>query len=317
MSGWALSAWPADTPYDGASMSDHAAKPGREQTWTTRSLLRWTGQFLESKGVDAPRLAAELLLAHALDLPRIRLYTDLDRPASPPECAAYRELVEKAAAHHPIQYLIGHAHFFSLTFDVDPRVLVPRPSTETLVEHVIWQARHVPGFAQPAIADVGTGSGCIAIALAKNLSDARIAATDPSAEALDAARHNAEQHGVADRIDFLQGPLYEPLRGRHFAFVVSNPPYISDREWEDVPPNVKAHEPPNALRAGPDGLDVLRPLIAGAADRLNAPGQLVLEIAASQKQAVLDLAEQEKGLTHPRILPDLEGHPRMLLADLG
>jgi release factor glutamine methyltransferase len=231
-------------------MNAQPAKPGTGEKWTIRRLLRWTSQFLESKGVDAPRLSAELLLAHVLEVPRIRLYTDLDRPASPLERAAYRELVEKAAAHHPIQYLIGEAHFFSLRLEVDPRVLVPRPSTETLVEHVIWQTRHIPGFAVPAIADIGTGSGCIAIALAKNLPEARITATDTSSEALELARHNAEQHGVAERIDFFEGPLYEPLRGRHFSFVVSDPPYISDAEWAEVPRNVREHDPARRAPAG-------------------------------------------------------------------
>lgn len=286
-----------------------------EKPWTTRRLLDWTAEYLQAKGVDAPRLSAEMLLAHVLQRPRIKLYMELDRPASPLERAAYRDLVERAVRHEPVQYLVGTAPFFSLGFEVDRRVLIPRPSTETLVEHVIQHTRRTPGFAAPLIADIGSGSGAIAVALAKNLPDARVIATDTSAEALDLARKNAERHGVADRVEFRQGPTFEPLTGGPFAFIVSNPPYISDAEWGEVAPNVKDHEPVHALRGGADGLAVLRPLIAGADRYLAKPGQLVLEIAASQKQAVLDLAGQNPRLSNPRVLADHEGLPRMLLAD--
>lgn len=295
-------------------MNAHQTR-SRDRTWTTRQLLEWTAAYLQGKGVDSPRLSAELLLAHVLETPRIELYLDLDRPASPLERAAYRELVEKAGAHHPVQYLTGQAHFFSAAFEVDPRVLIPRPCTETLVEHVVQHHRRTPGFAAPAIADIGTGSGCIAVALAKNIADARLFATDTSEDALELARRNAERHGVADRIEFRSGSLYEPLKGLRFAYIVSNPPYIPDDEWEAVEPNVKEHEPAAALRGGADGLDYLRPLIEEAADYLEDPGQLVLEIASSRKKQVIELVEAAKGLTHPRVLPDHEGKPRMLLAD--
>lgn len=283
--------------------------------WTTRRLLDWTSRHFEQKGVADARLSAELLLAHVLEVPRIKLYMELDRPASPLELSAYRDLVEKAVAHHPVQYLLGEAHFFSLTFKVTADTLIPRPSTETLVEHIIHHTRVTPGFRAPQIAEIGTGSGIIAVSLAKNLPDAHIVATDISEPALAVARQNAERHGVADRIEFRAGSLYEPLHGHLFHYVVSNPPYIPDAEWEQVAANVRDYEPTAALRAGAEGLDVLRPLIAGGAAHLQDPGQLVLEIAASQKAAVLELAGQAKGLERPRVLADHEAHPRMLLAD--
>ena len=286
-----------------------------DPTWTTRRLLDWTSRYLQSKEVDSPRLAAEMLLAHVLEMPRINLYMDPDRPATPLERAAYRELVEKAAAHAPVQYLVGSAHFYSLSFAVDEHTLIPRPCTETLVEHVITHARRTPGFRDSAIADIGTGSGAIAIALAKNLPGSTVVATDISPGALDLARRNAQTHGVADRIDFRQGPFFEPLGASRFNYILSNPPYIPDHEWDAVPPNVKDHEPPTALRAGADGLDVLRPLIADAHTYLNRPGQIVFEIAACNKQPVLDLAAANTHLTNPHILPDHENHPRFLLAD--
>ena len=285
------------------------------KTWTTRQLLNWTAPYLEARGVDAPRLAAELMLGHILETPRIKLYMDMDRPASPLERAAYRELVERAAAHEPVQYLVGEAHFFSLEFEVDPGVLIPRPSTETLVEHVIEHARRTPGFLNPLIVDLGTGSGAIAVALAAHMQSARLVATDISDAALAVAQRNAERHGVADRIEFRTGALFEPLTGVRADYMISNPPYISDAEWDEVEPNVRDYEPVHALRAGADGLDVIRPLIAGAAGLLNSPGQLVVEIAASQPQSVINLVEQHEGLTNPRVLPDHEGHARMLLAD--
>jgi release factor glutamine methyltransferase len=286
-----------------------------DEIWTTRRLLDWTAGHLKARGVESPRLAAEMLLAHVLELPRIRLYMDLDRPASPLERAAFRQLVERAAAHEPVQYLIGSAPFFSLTFEVNPSVLVPRPSTETLVEHIIQHARRTPGFAAPLIADIGTGSGVIAIGLAKSLPDARIIATDISPEALELTARNAQRHSVADRIDLRAGPLFEPLAGQRCQYLVSNPPYIGDAEWSQVPANVR-REPVAALRGGVDGLDVLRPLIARGHEILARPGQLVLEIAASQKQAVLELAAANPHLRNPRVLPDHENLPRMLLADL-
>ena len=286
-----------------------------DRPWTTRRLLEWTSGYLERQAVDAPRLAAEMLLGRVLGVERIRLYMDLDRPSTELERAAYRQLVERAAAHEPVQYLVGEAYFFALPFKVTADVLIPRPSTELLVEHVIQHTRQTPGLVNARIADVGTGSGCIAVAVAQHLLDCHVVATDVDEQALAVGRANAEQHGVADRIEWRCGSLYEPLAGGRFNYIAANPPYISDAEWDQLPANVKDHEPARALRGGSDGLDYLRPLIAGAAYLLSSPGQLVLEIAASQKQAVLDLAAASKGLAHPRVLPDREGHPRMLLAD--
>lgn len=291
-----------------------AAASRSDAPWTTRRLLAWTTEHFTKKGIDSPRLSAEMLLAHVLEVGRLKLYTDPDRPASELERAAFRDLVERASRHEPVDYLVGYCPFFSLMLKVDRRVLIPRPSTETLVEHVLQHARRTPGFTAPLVADVGTGSGAIAVAVAKNLPNCRVIATDLSADALEVARQNAADQGVADRVEFRLGNLLEPLAGLRFHYLLSNPPYISDVEWEQVAPNVKDYEPHTALRGGADGLDFIRGLIAGAAARLERPGQLVLEIAAAQKQAVLALAE-EAGLKHPRVLADHEGLPRVLVAD--
>jgi len=169
--------------------------------WTTRKLLRWTGEYLERKAVDSPKLSAELLLAHVLGTSRIKLYADLDRPAAELERAAYRELVERAAKHEPVQYLIGEAHFFSNVFEVSPDVLIPRPSTEAVVEHIIQHARRTPGFTTPLVADVCTGSGAIAIALAKHLPNCRVVATDVDSARREILRASHGEHARITVID--------------------------------------------------------------------------------------------------------------------
>ncbi len=288
------------------------------QLWTTKQLLAWTTSAFERKGIDSPRVCAEMLLAHVLGQPRLKLYMEPERPSSELERAAFRALVERAMHDEPVDYLVGLAPFFSMMLKVSPAVLIPRPSTETLVEHVLQHARRTPGFTNPRIADIGTGSGAIAVALAKQFakagSSATIIATDIREDALAIAKENAQLQGVADRIDFRQGDLLEPVRGERFTYLISNPPYIPDHEWDAVEPNVKDHEPTHALRAGPDGLDYIRPLIASAKKHLTDPGQLVIEIAACQRQQVLDLAT-EHGLRHPSVLVDHEKLPRVLVAD--
>ncbi len=289
--------------------------PAEQTKWTTRELLRWTGEFFRKKGVDNPRLHAEMLLASVAGVDRLKLYMDADRPANELERATFRELVERAAQHEPVEYLVGYCPFFSLKLKVTPDVLIPRPSTETLVEHVLQHARRTPDLHTPTIADIGTGSGAIAIALAKNLKHAHIIATDASEAALAVARENAETYGLTDRIEFIAGDLLEPLQGQRVQFLLSNPPYISDAEWNEVPANVKAYEPVSALRGGADGLKFIRPLIEHAREHLAEPGQLAIEFAASQEKQILSLANQAAGLAHAHILPDHEHLPRVLVAD--
>lgn len=279
-------------------------------------LLAWTADYFARRDVDSPRLAAETLLAHVLGVKRIMLYADVDRPASELERAAFRDLVERAAAHEPVDYLVGASPFYALSFKVTPAVLIPRPSTETLVEHIIQHSRRTPGFRTPLIADVGVGSGAIAVTLAMHLPAGHVIATDISADALAVARENAQAHGVADRIQFREGDLLEPLadqRGR-LTYLVSNPPYIPDDEWDHVAPNVRDHEPTRALRGGVDGLRYIQPLIEQAGPLLAAPGQLVLEIAAVQRDKVVRLA-RDAGLQHAHVLADHEALPRVLVAD--
>jgi release factor glutamine methyltransferase len=298
---------------------DQAARPMTE-TWTTKSLLRWMTRRFEERGIDAPRVVAELLLAHVLECDRTRLYMESDRPASAAELEALRALVQRAQDDEPVQYIVGRAAFFGRDLEVERCTQIPQPCTEDLVEAVLaWQRRRGEEGPQPAsvIADVGTGSGCIAIALACQLPGARIVATDLVPAALALAGRNAERHGVAGCITFLDGDGLAPL-AEHAPFdaICSNPPYIPDHEWDGglVQPSVKSHVPASALRGGPDGLDVIRPLIAGAGALLKPGGLLAVEIADSQRDAVLALVEQAPDLGDGEVRKDGDSLWRILLA---
>lgn len=293
----------------------------RTEQWTTRRLLAWMTEFLSEKSVDSPRVVGEMLLSHVLDCDRMRLYMEVDRPASPAELSRLRELVKRAAAHEPAQYLIGKAWFFGREYAVNRSTLIPRPSTETLVERVIGWARGQNGpDDEPRsirIADIGTGTGCIAVSLAADLPHASLLASDISGEAIELARTNAEHHGVLDRIEFQSGSLFEAIEaagGGPLDVICSNPPYIPDHEWEQVAPNVKDYEPAPALRAGADGLNVIRPLIAGAGARLRPGGLLAIEIANCQKDAAIDLVNGASNLDEAEVVKDHEGLWRVLLA---
>ncbi len=287
-------------------------------TWTTRTLLAWMTEAFAKAGLDSPRLMSEMLLAHVLGCDRIRLYTDADRPASEPERSTLRALVQRALKHEPVQYLVGEAWFFSMPLHVDRRVLVPRPSTETIVERVLQHARAATNFEAPQIADVCTGSGAIAVALLKNLPTASAVATDISADALAVAKQNAERHAVAPRLTPAQGDLLEPLRAHApsagFHVIASNPPYIPDAEWNDVPRNVREHEPEIALRGGADGLRFVRTLLTKAPDLLRSGGLLLVEIAASAANEARAVAESNAALREVQILKDWEGLDRVVLA---
>ena len=277
------------------------------------------GQFFARKQIDSPRLCAELLLAHVLGCERMRLYMDTDRPASAAELTRLRALVERAGRHEPIQYLLGEAWFFTRPFAVTPATLIPRPSTERIIEEVLQRLRSESRMTEPlTIVDIGTGSGILAITFAASLPAARVIATDISPEAIAVARANAQRHGVSDRIEFVHGSLLEPLVHRtplvQVDFLVSNPPYISNAEWDGVEMNVRDFEPTMALRAGADGLDYLRPLIAASHQFVRPGGEVLLEIADSQAEVVRLLAAENPVLAEVRILSDYEQLPRVLAA---
>lgn len=297
---------------------------GTTQAWTTRRLLAWMGEAFTQKGIDSPRLCAEMLVAHVLGCERLKLYMDQDRPASPLERDQLRGLVSRALEHEPIQYLVGEAWFYGMALHVDRRVLIPRPCTQTIVEQVIEHSRTTPGFGGHhdgdglLIADVCTGSGAIGLALAKSLPGARIVMTDLSAAALEVASANAEKHGLSERVDLVEGDLLEALeahagaRSGRLHYLVSNPPYIPDDEWDAVEPNVKDHEPEMALRGGADGLDLVRPILEGAPGRLRPGGLVLVEVADARAEAAAEIARAQDALEAVEIIRDQEGFRRVI-----
>jgi release factor glutamine methyltransferase len=288
----------------------------QEQTWTIRRLLEWTSGFFKRKNVDPARLSAELLLAHVLGVPRIKLYTDYERILGDAQLAQFRALVQRAAEHEPIAYLTGRAHFFNLEFEVNSDVLIPRPDSETIVENVLQLARHQPGLESPRVLDLCTGSGCIAAAIAHHLKTSTVVATEVSSSAVALAKRNIERLGMADRVSVELGDLYEPLSrivdARPFDLIVANPPYIPTTQIDALDPSVRDYEPKVALDGGLDGLSVHRRILAGAGEHLVAGGQLFVEIQFDQGPAALQLACSCETLESPRILKDHAGHDRVL-----
>jgi len=286
------------------------------QQWTVRRILEWTQGFFARKQVEPARLSAELLLSHVLNQPRIKLYTDFERPLTQQELDVYRPLVQRAGEHEPIAYLTGKAHFFNLEFEVNRDVLIPRPDTETIVENVLQLARREAGFEAPRVLDLCTGSGCIAAAIAAHLKTATVVAIDNSAAAIVVAKRNVDKLNLSERISIELGDLYEPLTrivdAQPFDLIVSNPPYIPTAEWEKLDRSVKDYEPRTALDGGDDGLDFHRRILNGVQERLRPAGQMFLEIMFDQGPGAMELAESFGFLDNMRIIKDHSGNARVL-----
>ena len=286
--------------------------------WTVRRLLEWTTPFFTRKQVDSPRLSAELLLAHVLDVPRIKLYTDYERVLPDKQLTAFRSLVQRASEHEPIAYLTGRAHFFNLEFEVNRDVLIPRTDTETLVENVLQLARNQAGFEAPRVLDLCTGSGCVAAAIAHHLKAATVLATDISAAAVALARKNVERLELSGRVTIEQGDLFEPLTRivdvSPFHLIVANPPYIPTAQIETLDRSVRDYEPIAALDGGLDGLVLHRRILAEAPHRLVPGGHVFLEIAFDQGELAAQVAAEFPQLERVRVLKDYAGHDRVLAA---
>ena len=282
--------------------------------YTIGEILNRTATYLQEKGLENARLNAETLLSTVLHTSRIDLYMRFDRPLGGRELSAVRDLIKRRLSGHPLQYLTGQTEFYSLTLRVSPAALIPRPETEILVSALLQRLNRESG--DLAVADVGTGCGNIAIALAVHLDRARLWATDRSPEALALARENARTHGVEDRIGFLQGDLLTPLEDRRvrLAAVISNPPYVSTDELKKLPVEIRDHEPREALDGGPDGLEVIRRLIPVAADALVPGGWLALEIGAGQAGRVEESISRSGRYRAAETIPDYNGIPRVVLA---
>lgn len=280
------------------------------ERWTVLKILKWTTDYFAAKGIDSARLEAELLLAATLDLDRVGLYVNFERPLDPGELTAFRERVQRRAAREPLQYIIGETEFWSLVFKVSPAVLIPRADTEILVEEAL---KRIEGSAR--VLDVGTGSGAIAIALAHEKPEIQVMALDCSEQALDVARGNASRYGVAERINFLVGDL-AMLPSGPFEVIVSNPPYIPSRDWEGLMPEVRDHEPRLALDGGEDGLQAYRLLASQAGQLLTPGGWLLVEVGIDQAVSVGDLFKAA-GLAEVTWRDDYAGIPRVVMGQVN
>ncbi len=282
-----------------------------DETWTLRRVLRWTASFFEQKGIENPRLDAELLIAGAQGVDRVRLYMELDKPLSPDELTAIRAHVKRRAQNEPVAYILGQKAFWNLDLAVDARVLVPRPDTERLVELALSRLKPM---AAPIVVDVGTGSGCVALAIAKDRPDAQVHAVDLSAEALAVARVNAERNAVTNVV-FHEGDLLTSLADvTELDLIVSNPPYIASAEVDRLMVDVRAFEPRLALDGGADGLAVIRRLVDQAARRLAPGGGLLFEIGFDQGPAAHALCAAQFHAV--AVHSDYAGHDRVVEATL-
>ena len=279
-------------------------------------MVRLSTQHLSQHGSASARLDAELLAATALGIRRLDLYLQFDRPLDEPELAAIRELVRRRVHGEPIAYITGVREFHSRTFVVTPAVLIPRPETELLVEAALQQGR-ARGAGALRIADLGTGSGCLAVTLACELAQAQVWATDISAAALEVARGNAARHGVVERVTCAQGRWAEPLRDAGpFDLVVSNPPYISAAEMGELAADVRDHEPAAALEAGAEGLDAYMELLPSVAGLMAPAGWIGLEIDPRRRAAVVGLAERAFPGASISVEEDLAGRDRVVAISL-
>ena len=333
------------------------------EAWTIGRLLTWTAEYLKKYGSTSPRLDAEVLLAEARGCTRIDLYTAFAE--EPPEQVrtSFKEMVRRRAEGTPVAYLVGRKEFFSLPFEINPDVLIPRPETEHLVAEAVdrakqltgqapsqtaakidnakldhpntngageggseaeqatelaaeptdqpWRPKPVKSFAGLTIADVGTGSGIIAVSLAKSLSGSRIWALDISKPALTLAARNIEKHGVTNQITLLESDLLSAVEKQTFDLIVSNPPYISESEYDQLPASVKNYEPKGALVSGPSGTEIVSRLLDQSAKRLRSGGWLIIEISPMIAEAVCKLVDRQLW-SEPIISKDLAGHARIV-----
>ena len=283
-----------------------------DEPWTIGRLLSWTTDFLRDKDADSPRLDAEVLLAHALSCQRIDLYTTFEEEPAEAVRSAFRELVRRRAEGTPVAYLVGYREFFSLSFQVTPDVLIPRPETEQLVVRAIDLSKTL---AISRIADVGTGSGILAICCAKHIPESQVIALEISPAALAIAAANAEKHAVSDRIEFLQSDLLANCSAEaHLDLIVSNPPYISTVEMAELDADVRNHEPHVALDGGANGTSVIERLIPQAAERLRPGGWLLIEVSPHNAQRVEQLVAAAEGMTLQDTIRDLASHSRVVQA---
>lgn len=283
----------------------------KKDVWTIQEILNWTRQYFLEKGVDNPRLDAEVLLSHILDKDRLYLYVHFDQPLEEEELAAFRMAVKKRAARFPVAYITGVREFMGLNFEVTPAVLIPRPDTEILVESALTR---LAAAKAPSILDIGAGSGAICVSLLVNLPLAQGVTVDISQEALQVARRNAAKHQVEKRLVFLQGDVFSPVKGQKFTAILSNPPYIPAKEIPGLDPEVR-QEPDLALAGGEDGLDFYRRILQDGRRYLEDTGFMALEVGIGQAEPVAAMAERTGEYRVSETIKDYGGIERVVLLE--
>lgn len=282
----------------------------KKDVWTISSLLNWTVNYFKSKNIQSARLDAEVLLSHVLRQKRIYLYVHFDEPMEQNELSKFREYVKKRAQHVPIAYIIGEREFMGLPFKVTKDTLIPRPDTEILVENVL---NNVDKDKEIEIVDIGTGSGAIILSLLVNLPKAQGKTVDISSKAIEVAKENAVNLQVNDRCEFFVGDLFAPLNGNKFDVIVSNPPYIPQKDIATLEDDVKEYEPVSALTDGGDGLSYYRRLLSEGKAYIKENGFIALEIGIYQSEDVKQIA-MDNGWKNIKIVKDYAGIDRVVLA---
>ena len=284
-----------------------------DKIWTIGRILKWTEQYFKDKGIESPRLDAEVLLAHVLEKQRIYLYVHFDEPLQPGELAAYREMIKKRVLRVPVAQILGEKEFMGLTFKVTADTLVPRPDTEILVQAAVDRLRAMAGEEPLRFADIGTGSGAICLSVLHYLAGTVADTVDISPAARAVAEENAASLGLADRITFHTGDLLQPLSGISFAAILSNPPYLPEADIVKLAPEVRLKEPHTALSGGQDGLDFYRRLANEAPAMLVPGGFTAFEVGIHQAGDVAALLKANPLIDRTEILPDYAGIDRVVV----
>lgn len=279
-----------------------------KQVWTIARLIRWTTTYFQERGIESPRLDTEVLLAHVLQKDRIYLYVHFEEPLEAKELATFHELVRRRGMREPVAYLTGQREFMGLNFQVTPAVLIPRPDTEILVEAALTRLQKIEA---PIIADIGTGSGAIALSVLAHRTEAKAVATDISTEALTVAKRNAESLKVAERVTFRQGDLCAPLAGQIFDAILVNPPYIAESERQSLQPEVRDYEPARALFAEHEGMAFYERLLDETGNFLQAQGFLAVEAGIGQARKIQSLVTNL--WQRVEILKDYTGKERVVV----
>lgn len=292
-----------------------AGKVDSSDPWTVMRLLEWTTGFFKTKGSDSARLDAEVLLAAARDCERIELYAAFNDVPGDEVRAAFREMVRRRGSGVPVAQLVGHKEFYSHKFRVDESTLIPRPETEHVVIEAVDRIKTLTDLDRPPrVADIGTGSGVIALSIAAHMKNVEVTATDMSESALKIARYNASKMSLEDRVDLVQCDLLSGVDlPNTFDIICSNPPYVTDAEFDQLDRSVRDHEPKSALVSGPKGTEVIERILVECLDRLTPAGWFIIELSPMIAAAAKAFADSTGSFGEVTLVKDLARHDRILI----